>query len=128
MQTILFNFIKITHRQALKWRIFTIYTEIYRNIRSTLHTCNIVYIIKSMNIGIQQKIKCNNIQYTQLDVPPILWNIYTKLLVVSTKNTDKKQHKLNNKHLLLPPNGVHPNDEPHRMPTNKANCSAKEHG
>lgn len=53
-----------------------------------------------MNIGIQQKIKQYNIQYTQLDVPPILWNIYTKALVVSTKNTDKKQHKLDNKHLL----------------------------
>ena len=127
MQTILFNFIKITHRQALKGQIFTTYTEKYRNIRSALHTCNIVYIIKTMNIGIQQKIKQHNIQYTQLDVPPILWNIYTKLLVVSTKNADKKQHKLNNKRLVLAPNGVHPNDEPHRRPTNKANCSAKYH-
>lgn len=52
-----------------------IYPKI-ENMHTILHTCNIVYIIKSMNIGIQQKIKTDNIQYTKLDVPPTLWNIY----------------------------------------------------
>ena len=35
-----------------------------RNIHAVLHTLNIVYIIKSMNIGYQKKINSDFIQYT----------------------------------------------------------------
>jgi len=37
---------------------------INRNIHAILHTLNIVYIIKSMNIGYQKKISADFIQYT----------------------------------------------------------------
>ncbi len=64
-----------------------------RNIAAILHTLNIVYSIKTMNIGIQQKIIHYNIQYTQGLVSFTLRNRYTKLLVGEKKSTVRSSIK-----------------------------------
>ena len=56
-----------------------------RNIHTILHTLNIVYIIKSMNIGFQKKIYGNFIQYTYHLIYSLSLNIHSNIWIITPK-------------------------------------------